>query len=187
MTVAMLLLAYTTFAGTFDLGIKVGKNMPSLTTDVTSLTTDFSGGYNFGAFGRFGGKRFYFNPEFLYTSNSTKITIPSGNDAITTKTIQVPAMLGLNLLNLKVIRLNAFTGPAISFSTGYKSDKNLTYNINNASWDYMLGAGVDLLMFTLDVRYSWGLSVKDFSPTNASANFSSKVNAWRISLGFKIF
>lgn len=187
MTITMLLLAFTTFAGTFALGLKGGINTSKLTTNFSTLTADFQGGYNFGAFGRFGGKRFYLNPEFLFVSNQTKITVGGVTDAVTAKTIQVPLMLGLNLLNLKVFRINAFTGPAISFPAGYKSDKNLSYNINNASWDYMLGAGIDLLMFTLDVRYSWGLSTKDFNPNNLSNNFSSKVNAFRVSLGIKLF
>ena len=186
MTFMLLLFAFTTFAGTFALGIKGGFNTAKLTTDFSALTSDFQGGYNFGAFGRFGGKRFYFNPEFLYASSQTKLTVSGATDAVTTKKIQVPVLLGLNLLNLKIVKLNAFTGPAISFPTGYESDKNLTYNIGNATWDYQLGAGVDILIFTLDVRYSWGLSVKDFSPTNMSTNFSSKVNAFTVSLGIKL-
>lgn len=185
MTVTLFLLALTTFAGTFDLGIKGGFNTAKLTTDFSTLTTDFQGGYNFGAFGRFGGKRFYFNPEFLFTSNKTNLTVSGATDAVTAKNIQVPLMLGLNFLNLKVIQLHAFTGPAISFPTGYESEKNLSYNIDKATWDYMLGAGIDVLFFTVDVRYSWGLSVKEFNPSSMSTNFSSKVNAFRVSLGFK--
>jgi hypothetical protein len=186
MTLTLLLLAFTTFAGTFALGIKGGINTSKLSTNLNALTADMQGGYNFGAFGRFGGKHFYLNPEFLYVVNNSKITSGGVTDAVKTKSIQVPVLLGLNLLNLKVIRLNAFTGPAVSFGTGYESDKSWTYNMNKASWDYMLGAGIDLLMFTLDVRYSWGLSTKDFTPNNPSSSFTSKVNAFRISLGFKI-
>ncbi|MCL6101574.1 MAG: hypothetical protein M1292_03675, partial [Bacteroidetes bacterium] len=75
---------------------------------------------------------------------------------------------------------------AISFPTGYDSSKNFSYNFNNSVWDYQLGAGVDVLMFTLDVRYEWGLS-KSFDTTNLGSNFTSKGNTFTVSLGFKIF
>ena len=185
MTLTMLLLAFTTFAGTFALGLKGGINTSKLTSDLNSFKADAQGGYNFGAFGRFGGKRFYLNPEFLYVVNKSNITIGNSIDAVKTKSIQVPVLLGLNLLNLKVLRLNAFTGPAVSFGSGYESDKKLTYNLNKASWDYQLGAGIDVLIFTLDVRYSWGLS-NNLSSTNIGSNFTSKANAFRVSLGIKL-
>ncbi len=185
MTFAMLLLAFSTFAGTFVLGLKGGINTSKLTTDVSTLTADAKGGYNFGAFGRFGGKHFYLNPEFLYVVNNSNITSKGVIDAVKTKSIQVPVLLGLNLLNLKVLKLNAFTGPAISFGSGYESSQNLKYNINKATWDYQVGAGIDLLIFTLDVRYSWGLS-NNLSSTNIGSNFTSKENAFRVSLGIKL-
>ena len=185
MTFAMLLLAFSTFAGTFVLGLKGGINTSKLTTDVSTLTADAKGGSNFGAFGRFGGKHFYLNPEFLYVVNNSNITSKGVIDAVKTKSIQVPVLLGLNLLNLKVLKLNAFTGPAISFGSGYESSQNLKYNINKATWDYQVGAGIDLLIFTLDVRYSWGLS-NNLSSTNIGSNFTSKENAFRVSLGIKL-
>jgi hypothetical protein len=181
MTITLVVLTVAAFAGTFDLGVKIGYNSSKLTTDMSTFTANPQGGYNFGAFGRFGGKRFYFNPEFLYVVNSGGFTLGATTDAVKMKSIQVPLLLGLNILNLKVARINAFTGPAVSFSSGYESDHNLAYNLNKSSWDYQLGAGIDILIFTLDVRYSWGLSDKI-----SNATFTSKVDAFRVSLGIKI-
>lgn len=169
-----------TYASTFDLGVKAGLNYTSFPTSTGSFNADAKGGYNFGAFGRFGGKRLYFQPEFLFVANKGEITIDNSVDAVTMKSIQVPALLGLNLLNLKVASLHLFTGPAISFSSGYDSSQDLTYNLNNSSWDYQLGGGIDVLIFTLDARYSWGLSDKVSNTT-----LSSKVNTFCISLGIK--
>lgn len=180
LTLVFALLAIGTFASTFDLGIKAGINSTSFPSSSSSFTADTKGGYNFGAFGRFGGKRLYFQPEFLFVSNKGEITINNSIDAVTMKSIQVPALLGLNLLNLKVASLHLFTGPAISFSSGYDSSQNLTYNVNNSTWDYQLGGGIDVLIFTLDLRYSWGLSDKVSNTT-----FTSKVNTFCLSLGIK--
>lgn len=186
MTLSLLTLAMVTFASTFDLGIKAGYNTSKISTDLNTIKADSKGGYNFGAFGRFGGKRFYLQPEFLYVVKNEGFSTSSATDAIKTKSIQVPVLLGLKLIDLKVASIRAFTGPAISFSTGYDSDKSFKYNVNNAAWDYQLGAGVDLLMFTLDVRYEWGIS-KTFDSTNLPSNFTNKGNTFTVSLGYKIF
>jgi hypothetical protein len=102
------------------------------------------------------------------------------------KSIQIPVLLGLKVIDLKLASIRAFTGPAISFPTGYNSDQNLKYNFNSSVLDYQLGAGVDVLNFTLDIRYAWGLS-KSFDTSNPSSNFTSKGNVFTVSLGFKIF
>jgi len=173
-------LALVSSAATFDLGIKGGINTSSLPTSTSSFSAASRGGYNFGAFGRFGGKRLYFQPEFLYFTNKSDITANNVKDAVTMKSIQVPALLGLTLLNLKVASLHVFTGPALSFSSGYDSSQNLNYNVKNSSVDYQLGAGVDVLIFTFDMRYSWGMNDK-----LSNSYFSSKVNSFCVSLGIK--
>ncbi len=186
MTLSLLTLAMVTFASTFDLGIKVGYNSSKLTSDMSTFTPSSKGGYNFGAFGRFGGKQFYLQPEFLYVVQNGGFSVGSTRDAIKMKSIQVPVLVGLKVLDLKVASIRAFTGPAISFPTGYNSDQSIKYNFNNSALDYQLGAGVDVLNFTLDIRYAWALS-KTFDTTNLSSNFSSKGNAFTVSIGFKIF
>lgn len=184
MTFLFLALSVVTFAATFDLGIKVGYNTSKLTTDLSTLKADAQGGYNFGAFGRFGGKRFYLQPEFLYVVKNGGFTIGKTYDALKMKTIQVPILLGVKVLDLKVASIRAFTGPAISFASGYKSDQNLSYNFKSSVFDYQLGAGIDFLIFTVDLRYEWGLS-KKFDSTNVGSNFSNKGNTFSVSFGFK--
>jgi len=177
-TFSFLILSFLTFAATFDIGVKLGYNTTKLTSDMSAFSADSKGGYNFGAFGRFGGSKFYFQPELLYVVKNGGFTIGSAYDALKMKTIQVPLLLGYKIIDLKVASIRAFTGPAVSFGSGYESDKNLSYNLKNSGWDYQLGAGVDFLMFTVDLRYEWGLSEK-FETT------SSKGNTFSVSFGFK--
>ena len=184
MTLSLLTLAMVTFAATFDLGIKAGYNTSKISTDLNTIIADSKGGYNFGAFGRFGGEKFYLQPEFLYVVKNQSFSVGSATDAIKMKSIQVPVLLGYKLIDLKVASIRAFTGPAISFSTGYESDQSFKYNFNNSTWDYQLGAGVDVLMFTFDIRYEWGLS-KTFDTSSLGSNFTSKGNTFSVNLGFK--
>ena len=184
LTISLLALVMVTYGQTFDLGIKAGYNTSQLSADLNTIKADSKGGYNFGAFGRFGGKHIYLQPEFLYVVRNGGFSVGSSTDAIKMKSIQVPVLLGLKLIDLKIATIRAFTGPAISFSTGYESDKSFTYNFNNSTWDYQFGIGVDVLMFTFDVRKEWGLS-KSFDTTNPSSNFTSKGNTFSVNLGFK--
>ncbi|MCE1199274.1 MAG: PorT family protein [Marinilabiliales bacterium] len=179
-----LLLGMHSFAATFDLGVKASYNTSKLTTDLSTIKTDAKSGYNFGVFGRFGGSKIYLQPEFLYVVKSGEFTLNSVSDAVKSKYIQVPVLLGIKLIDLKVASVRAFTGPAVAFSTGYDSDKNFTYNFNNSAWNYQLGAGLDFLMLTFDVRYEWGVS-KSFDTTNLSSNFSNKGNTFTVSIGYK--
>ncbi len=179
-TVSFLVLSLVTFAATFDLGVKLGYNTTKLTADLSAFSADSKGGYNFGAFGRFGGDKFYLQPELLYVVKNGGFKVGTAYDAIKTKTIQVPLLLGYKLIDLKVASIRAFTGPAVSFGSGYESDKNLTYNLKNSSWAYQLGAGVDFLMFTVDLRYELGLT-KQLETTT----YSNKGNTFSVSFGFK--
>lgn len=183
-TLFLLLISIISFAGTFDLGIKGSYNTTSLSTDLNSIKADAKMGYNIGAFGRFGGKTFYIQPEFLYVVKNGDFSTGAITDALKMKYIQVPVLLGLNVLDLKVLSLHAFTGPAISFSSGYKSDQNLKYNLSSSTLDYQLGGGIDVLMFTFDVRYEWSLS-KKFDASNALGNFTDKGKTFTVSVGFK--
>lgn len=184
LTFTLLALIMVTKGQTFDLGIKVAYNTSKISADLNTIKADSKGGYSFGAFGRFGGKKIYLQPEFLYVVRNGGFSVGSSTDAIKMKSIQVPVLLGLKLIDLKIASVRAFTGPAISFSTGYESDKNFKYNFNNSSWDYQLGAGVDVLMFTFDIRYEWGLS-KSFDTSSLGSNFTSKGNTFSVNVGFK--
>ena len=183
-TLAFLTLSIVSFAVTFDLGIKGGYNTSKLTSDFNSFKPDAQGGFNFGAFGRFGGNHIYLQPELLYVVKNGGFNISNITYAVKTKSVQVPVLLGMKLLNLKVASIRAFTGPAISFVSGYEIDQNLAYNYNKSTWDYQLGAGIDVLMLTFDIRYEWGLS-KKFDSSNLGSNFTSKGNTFTVSVGFK--
>ncbi len=201
LTIALIIFASAIYAQlpfTFDLGLKGSINSSELKTgDATINNISYANfksatksGYNLGIFARLGGKRMYFQPEIMYCQKNGQSNI--GTLVIQTldlKTIQIPLLAGYKLIDLKVASIRAFTGPAMSFPTsgsGIKS--NLTNvspnNLNKNIWDWQLGAGIDILKFTLDVRYEWGLSnISDSNPSKIG--FVNKGNVLTFSLGFK--
>ncbi len=202
MTFALMTVVLSTFAiGPFTIGLKGSINSTKITTDnysvgdfnYSNFKSDAKSGYNLGAFARLGTK-IYLQPELLYCVRNSQSTDGTAKQSVKLKTIQVPILLGIKLIDLKLASIRAFTGPAMSFPM--KSSK-VTYegvsgpiydteNYKNNIWDWQLGAGVDVGMITLDCRYEWGLSkTSDGSVNVSNPTFVNKGNTLTFSVGFK--
>ncbi len=189
--------AFSQLPKTLDFGVKGGINSSQMiTTDgivssvnYTNFITAAKSGFNMGLFARLGGKRVYFQPEILYCQKNGESFSEQLVQSLKIRSIQVPILLGYKLINLKFGSLHAVTGPALSYSLGesqlLSSMTQLKLNpIKNSSWNWQLGGGIDILMFTLDLRYEWGIT--PFSGLS-TPNFgmSNKLQLWTLSVGFK--
>ncbi|MEI7662388.1 MAG: porin family protein [Bacteroidota bacterium] len=185
-----------TMFGQFNLGIKVGYNASKLSTGLQNVSSDFRSGFQFGAFARIG-KKVYLQPELYYTTQGGVFSSDSVKNpwkqTVTIGSMDVPVLLGFKIINAKVVNLRILAGPMASFVV----NKSVTDGgLNNAigplskgdfksvNWSLQAGAGVDVLMFTLDVRYQVGLNQLVSEVKNYK--FDSKNNVWVISLGWKI-
>jgi hypothetical protein len=210
-TLTLLSIVMLSFGQSFDLGIKGGFNSTKITTNSSlsdlqdytfdDFTSDLSGGYDIGAFARIGGKRIYLQPELLYSlkNGETQIQLSPDeggnpvtvNQEINLKAIQIPLLVGIKLVNLKLASIRAFTGPAMSIvldgsessldqdiSEGFQPDQ-----LENNIWDWQLGGGVDIGSFTFDVRYAWGIT----NITEDDYSFENKGNTLTFSVGLKLF
>ena len=197
-TLTLLCIAVVSFAGIFDLGVKAGMNSSKFTINQSKndLITDAKAGYEFGGFMRVGGKHLYFQPEvnFVNKSTSATYTTTSGTttNTITTTTkysaMQIPLLAGFKFLDIKAASLHLITGPAISLSPKATIDDVKSELNNKSAWTWQLGGGIDILIFTLNLRYEWGLT--DFTLNNAAENISNTVfkdgKTFTISLGIRI-
>ncbi len=201
LTITLMTLVLISFAQlpfTFDLGLKVGINSSKITTDNPSISgytysdfkSDAKAGFDFGAFARIGGKKVYLQPELLYCKRNGQSSFSTGTQTLDLKTIKIPILLGYKLIDLKIASIRAFTGPAMSFVMNSSSIKSNLVNIDpknfkNNIWDWQLGAGVDVLKFTFDVRYAWGLTNISDGGSITNIGFVNKGNLLTFSLGFK--
>jgi len=180
----------------FCIGPKIGYNTTNLSTDAGAISSDLKSNFQFGAFVRFGNK-IYLQPEVNYV---TKGGVLKGSNTgnpidqeISLKTITIPLLVGVKLINLKVASIHLVGGPVAS----YTINKNLNItdaaeswpvnskdDIKNASWAIQAGAGIDVLIFTLDIRYEFGMS--DIYNGSIS-DFALKNNLLNVSLGLKLF
>ena len=186
----LIFLAGATFAQ-FTIGPKIGFTMSKLTTNFEDVTEEAKSGFQFGAFARFG-QKLYVQPELIYVTKGGIIKEDLTTYKIDLSTVQIPVLVGFKLMNLGVANIRIMGGPAISFVTNKEitlsgqelGDAVNDQHIKDAIWTFQLGAGVDVFMFTLDVRYEWGLN--NIWDPQGGETYDMRNNLWNISLGWMI-
>ena len=145
------------------------------TYNLNSVQNELWNDFHAGLFARVGlGKKLYIQPELLYNiqKKNYNLTIQDAisgqvtlNKIANINTVEVPILVGYKLLDLKILNLRAFAGPDIKFNAGSTLDfnnitggnfdtKKLVSDIKAANLGLQIGAGVDVLMFALDVKYT---------------------------------
>jgi hypothetical protein len=188
----------------FRFGIKGGVSLTNLTLD--GLTVDgvsdyvaksmtAKNGYVAGVYARLG-RRVFFQPELLAGIKYAKVNVLNAALGLDKKveigytSVDIPLMLGYRLGPLHVL-----AGPVASYSvtpnTTFAQLKALNGTLSdattNAYFSYTAGAGIDLLGFTLDVRYESNLTdLSKTIPLPSGVNFSQKASSFQATLGMKI-
>ena len=228
---ALLMMGSAAFAGGgFDIAIgpKVGYQTTKLSYDKADIKSGFANHFTAGLFGRVTVGRIYVQPEVLYfkTSNvfdghvtgvesNNLFNLPNGANVSLTlnqMNLQVPLLIGVNVIDLDLITLRAQVGPTANFVLKSKTlyDKTYTFNgqqteIENTttdqdfnpksiSWGLQAGLGIDVLKrFTLDVNYNFGLSkvFENLNETTLGETFdfsnidNTKQNIFMVTVGIK--
>ena len=189
----------------FRLGIKGGVNLTELKTEgltyrgigyVVDENLKGKTGYVGGIYMRLG-RKFFVQPEFLVSYKNGSINLPKSVSTgslqldINYSSIDLPIMLGYRLGPLHVM-----AGPVASYSIASSGsiaqairEKFPTVKdaVSQAYFSYTAGGGIDLLGFTLDIRYEGNIT--DLSrtiPIPEGVNFSQKASLWQVTLGKKI-
>ncbi|NQU31667.1 MAG: PorT family protein [Bacteroidetes bacterium] len=194
-------LIVTTIQAQFHFGPQIGYTASKLTTNTSDVTSSVKNNFLFGAFVRLG-EKIYVQPEvnWLTQGGIWENTEGTGIDQVTNrltmtyKTIQIPVSLGWRIIDLKIANIRIFGGMAANIATDKVMKINdITQPIDDADWksvvwQYQVGAGVDVLMFALDVKYMGGLNTlnkQDFVWDGTS--LATKSNMFTVTLGWKIF
>jgi len=190
--ILVLVLSSTIVFGQFTIGPKVGYNASKFSTDLDTISSAFKSGFQIGVFVRIG-KKLYFQPEIYYTTQGGVFESNKNNweQKVNIGSLDIPALVGFKLINTKIINLRILAGPLASFVVN-KSVKDAggilgpieNADINSVNWAVQVGAGLDVLFMTLDVRYQIGLN--NLIKTIENSDINSKNSVWVVSLGFKI-
>ncbi len=182
--------------GQFSIGPKIGYNTSKLTADASDIKTDLKNNFNFGVFVRLG-KKIYVQPEVNWLTRGGVFKNDQAaqpiKEEIDIKTIEIPVLVGWRIINLGVANIRILAGPSASIvqNNEIKTFEGEGYiapikdsDIKDMIWGFNIGGGVDVLMFTIDVRYQMGLNEVITKVENF--DFNSKSNVFAVSLGWKI-
>ena len=230
---ALLMMGGAAFAGgglDLAIGPKVGYQTSKLSYDKADIKAGFMNHFTAGVFGRVTVGRVYVQPEVLYfqSSNIFDVTVngtgegnlfnlPTGAEAnltLNSMNLQVPVMVGFNIIDLDVVTLRAHVGPTANFTlqsrtvADYKLsvegqiqdmeeevDGSEDFDPKTISWGLQAGLGVDVLKrVTLDVNYNIGLSkmfnAMNETPLGETFDFSNIDNAkqhmFMVTVGVKL-
>lgn len=210
----------------YAIGPMLGYQTSQLSYFRGNIQSDFSQNFTVGAFARFYRDKLYIQPELLYfnTSNLFDVTLTTSGSPLGTQHIpqqaqvavtlnsmnlQLPVLVGCNLINLHLLRLRAHAGPTanyiisskvfLSYATGgsIQANKPFTedFNPRHIAWGFQAGLGIDLLnKIYLDVNYNFGLTgmYKRLCETQLGEYFDfsnleeTRLNVFMVTLGVKL-
>jgi hypothetical protein len=188
----------TTIQAQLHFGPQIGYTGSKLTTNSSEITSTIKSNFLFGAFVRIGDK-FYVQPEINWLTQGgiwedDGIDVENEKLEMTYKTIQIPVSVGWRIIDLKLVNIRLFGGMSANIATNKEMEINgiaepiEDANWNDLIWQYQVGAGVDVLMFALDVKYVGGIN--DWTKNDISFDgktVSTKANMFMVTLGWKIF
>jgi hypothetical protein len=178
----------------FCLGPKIGYNSNTLSNNYDSIQSGINNSFQIGAFVRIGSK-IYFQPEANYqlvngTLNKKTASVIQ-SQGITIQSLKIPALVGVKLINRNSVNLRVLAGPALTFLLDKKLDPahmddlwpiQSVDDLKNSIWSVQMGAGLDVLFMTLDIRYEFGVQ----NIYKGSSDFQLKQNTFNVSLGVKL-
>lgn len=139
----------------------IGINFTGFSQDPENATSSAQLGWQLGGTVSFGDK-LYGEGGIFWTYKSNEISENDTNFTFSTSQsgIRIPAMVGYHLLGSGggLVGLRAFGGASVYIVTTVDALDLTKEDFNTASWGVFLGAGVDISMFFVDLKYEWSLT-----------------------------
>ena len=177
----------------FSFGPKIGYSTSKLSADSDSIMESAKSNFQIGAFLRFG-KKLYLQPEIYYATSGGTLKYEDSDlkENIKLKNLCVPVLVGYKIIDAKVFNLRVMAGPSANFilnkeidSDEFIQDPLQDSNFKNVAWGMDVGAGIDVLFLSLDLRYEFGLN-NIYIPNTGNESQKISSNVFLVSLGFKL-
>jgi len=139
----------------------IGLNFTDYSEDPATGKTSAKVGWQLGGTIKMGDK-FYGEGGIFWTYKSTEYEEDATSYTVNTEIsgIRIPAMLGYHLMGNSGdgLGLRAFGGASVFIVTKVNALQLTKDDFNTASWGVFLGAGLDISMFFVDIKYEWSLT-----------------------------
>lgn len=154
-------------------------------------------GYVLGAYARIG-RKLFIQPEVLFSSKGGAFEILKNgstspvNIDVKFSQIDIPLLVGLKLGPLRLnagpmASLNVSGGNNLGDAVKVYTTQNFNKTIEQATFGYQAGIGIDIRSFNLDLRYESGFSNISQLNLQNNAQFNTKVSLWQLTAGFVLF
>ena len=142
------------------------------------------------------GDRFHLNPGIAYFSRSTEFSSkddPNISSDLLINGVSIPLLVGYRFVDPSsepLLNVRVYAGPSLMFLTKNElsgADDN-AINWNDTQWGGQVGAGLDILIFFLDLSYEFGLTnTIDGTDNNTIDDFTDiKNNTFYVNAGFRL-
>lgn len=187
LAVLLLLGSSASAIGGIDLSIgpKAGYLSQKLSYQKADIKAGFLNSFTLGAFARVEIGNLYVQPELLWfnSSEAFNMNIDTANSlglpssfTLTRKAIniQVPVLIGYKINLSESLAVRGQVGPTANFIYPSKTLveksvpsrnndipdqlKDTEFDTKTIAWGFQIGAGIDLLRFTLDINYNMGIT-----------------------------
>lgn len=182
--------------GQLSLGPKVGINYSTLIIDDRQINPEYELGFVFGAFARIELGKFTLQPELLYSTTRSEVEaldsagVRQGIGDVKTSNLDIPIMLGYNLIDGDQFKLRLVAGPVASLTLDQDAGPLdiPESSFENFRFGYQAGIGLDIWKVTVDVRYQGSFSnTIDFAGTSFPPNTDNpQTGLIQFTAGFKI-
>ena len=145
-----------------ELKPSIGFNITNVSKDPETGAAKGQAGYQIGASVLIGDK-FFVDPGVFYVKKSTKF-VEEGSSAGDLKLdmsgIRIPVAVGYHLLGSEetLAALRILGGGSAFFVTGVDAEGADKSDFTSPTWGVFAGAGLDIWILFLDVKYEWSLS-----------------------------
>ena len=165
----------------FNLGAKIGGNFSTFTVNKSESKYTFQPGIDVGFFARANFQKLYLQPEVFYSYQSFKMkdkNVAKDQPKFNSHSLNVPILLGYKLFDVKLTNMRVFLGPEFSYVLFESSEKDCRNPANIAG---VIGAGLDIAMLTIDLRYGYTFT----KAMKEEVKFNPHTNVISFSFGWK--
>lgn len=121
-----------------------------------AIGTQAHTGYMLGAFARVDLGKLYIEPSFNFSHKESVVESSEGAEAnsnLKINSFDIPLMLGLQVLDLRLIKFRAYLGPVVSFPKLKDLKEIHDLDSEKTNWHGKIGVGADIWKLTFDIDY----------------------------------
>lgn len=155
-----------------QLGVHAGANFNIVSTSLPDFTTNVYPGARAGIYTRINFKLFNINPEVNFSmtgGDGVFANDPNRFYSSKTHTLEVPVLLGIRMVNTKLVKLRTqfggfwawnITNSIVVRDHAFPQNDTLitSARASNFNGGVVVGLGLDIWRFSLEMRYQWGIA-----------------------------